>query len=495
MPDITIQQYRPSEIIAIFNELLARQNTQTGGRLVCIRGIYMSRQSDPRWQYVYATLHDEATQDELTIRLTQQQAQSLTSGNLVEILGTLSRNITAKGQIQLMLNVSRIEVVQNQVVDEEEQKRIELRQRKAATGFKNVDALLENLLFTDQRPKVALVFATTSITMSDFNAGINAAKAAIDFVEYRVNFAKANELCSQLQDIDGQRFSVIALVRGGGGGTEHLDDPAVIETVVNLHTPLIAAVGHVEEKIFVKQVADKVAPTPNGLGQYFSEMVETVSEKKTKSRAALTEQIKKQFQDQLAAGQKQNKELQERLDKLTKTQEESQKQHKEQIEAANKQNAELQKQLAAIQKSNKEQQEAASKQLEQIQKAHREELAKLGETHKTQLVQLNTTQTKLQQQLKSQQDDANKRSAELNESIRKMQETNGSLQKSLSQLTAQNTQAAKDLNAAKDRARELERQLEAAKNNNGNSSTLLYVILTATAVATLAISYFLFGMN
>lgn len=494
MPDITIQQYRPSEIIAIFNELLARQNTQTGGRLVCIRGIYMSRQSDPRWQYVYATLHDEATQDELTIRLTQQQAQSLTSGNLVEILGTLSRNITAKGQIQLMLNVSRIEVVQNQVVDEEEQKRIELRQRKAATGFKNVDALLENLLFTDQRPKVALVFATTSITMSDFNAGINAAKAAIDFVEYRVNFAKANELCSHLQDIDGQRFSVIALVRGGGGGTEHLDDPAVIETVVNLHTPLIAAVGHVEEKIFVKQVADKVAPTPNGLGQYFSEMVETVSEKKTKSRAALTEQIKKQFQDQLAAGQKQNKELQERLDKLTKTQEESQKQHKEQIEAANKQNAELQKQLAAIQKSNKEQQEAASKQLEQIQKAHREELAKLGETHKTQLVQLNTTQTKLQQQLKSQQDDANKRSAELNESIRKMQETNGSLQKSLSQLTAQNTQAAKDLNAAKDRARELERQLEAAKKSNGgNSSTLLYVILTA--VATLAISYFLFGMN
>ena len=494
MADITIQQYRPSEIIAIFNELLARQNNQTGGKLVCIRGIYMSRQSDPKWQYVYATLHDETTQDELTIRLTQQQSQSLTSGNLVEILGTLTRNITAKGQIQLMLNVSRIEVVQNQVIDEEEQKRIELRQRKAATGFKNVDALLENLLFTDQRPKVALVFATTSITMSDFNAGINAAKAAIDFVEYRVNFAKANELCSQLQAIDGQRFSVIALVRGGGGGTEHLDDPAVIESVVNLQTPLIAAVGHVEEKIFIKQVADKVAPTPNGLGQYFSEMVETVSEKKTKSRAALTEQIKKQFQDQLAAGQKQNKELQERLDKLTKTQEEAQKQHKEQIEAANKQNAELQKQLAAIQKSNKEQQEAASKQLEQIQKAHREELAKLGETHKTQLVQLNTTQTKLQQQLKSQQEDANKRSAELNESIRKMQETNGSLQKSLSQLTAQNTQAAKDLDAAKDRARELERQLEAARRNNGNNSpTLLYVILTA--IATLAISYLLFGLN
>lgn len=493
MTDITIQQYRPSEIIAIFNELLARQNTQTGGRLVCIRGIYMSRQSDPRWQSVYATLHDEATQDELTIRLTQQQAQSLTSGNLVEILGTLTRNITTKGQIQLMLNVSRIEVVQNQVVDEDEQKRIELRQRKAAVGFKNVDALLENLLFTDQRPKVALVFATTSITMSDFNAGINAAKAAIDFVEYRVNFAKATELCSQLKSLDSQDFSVIALVRGGGGGTEHLDDPSVIESVVNLHTPLIAAVGHVEEKIFVKQVADKVAPTPNGLGQYFSEMVENVSEKKSKSRAALTEQIKKQFQEQLTAGQKQNKDLQERLDKLTKAQQEAQKQHKEQIDAANKQNTDLQKQLADIQKSNKQQQEAAGKQLEQIQKTHQQELTKLSETHKTQLVQLNETQTKLQQQLKSQQEDANKRSKELNDSIQKMQETNSSLQKSLSQLTAQNTQATKDLNVAKDHARELERQLEKIRSGNNSNIGSIVISIVLTALATLTLSYFLFS--
>ncbi len=492
MPDITIQQYRPSEIIAIFNDLLSRQNAQTGGKLVCIRGIYMTRQSDPRWQYVYATLHDENTQDELTIKLTQQQSQSLTSGNLVEILGTLGRTINNKGQIQLMLNVSRIEVVQNQVIDEEEQKRIELRQRKTSLGFKNVDGILESLLFTDQRPKIALIFATTSITMSDFNAGINAAKSAIDFVEYRVNFAKAAELCSQLKAIDSQDFSVMSLVRGGGGGTEHLDDPSVIETVVELQTPLIAAVGHVEEKIFIKQVADKVAPTPNGLGQYFSEMVETVSEKKSKSRAALTEQIKKQFQQQLETGQKQNKELQQRLDKLTKTQEESQKQHKEQIEAANKQNTALQEQLKAIQEANKKQQEAASKQLEEIQKSHKEELAKLGETHKTQLVQLNTTQTKLQQQLKSQQDDANKRASELNESIKKMQETNCSLQKSLSQLTAQNTQAAKDLDAAKDRARELERQLETARKGNGSNFPIAIAVIIAAVVSFIA-AYLMFG--
>lgn len=62
-----------------------------------------------------------------------------------------------------------------------------------------------------------------------------------------------------------------------------------------------------EEKLFIKQLVDKCAPTPNGLGQYFSEMVESANEKKTHSRAILTEQIKKQFKEQIDAGHKQNK--------------------------------------------------------------------------------------------------------------------------------------------------------------------------------------------
>lgn len=65
--------------------------------------------------------------------------------------------------------------------------------------------------------------------------------------------------------------------------------------IVEMQTPIIAAIGHVEEKLFIKQIVDKEAPTPNGLGQYFSDLVETVSEKKNKSRVVLTEQIKSSF--------------------------------------------------------------------------------------------------------------------------------------------------------------------------------------------------------
>lgn len=52
--------------------------------------------------------------------------------------------------------------------------------------------------------------------MSDFEAGINAAKSAIDFTERSVNFSNSQELVRTLQTLDEFDFSVIVLVRGEG---------------------------------------------------------------------------------------------------------------------------------------------------------------------------------------------------------------------------------------------------------------------------------------
>lgn len=460
--------YKPSELLGMFTAYLSRQ--EVNSQVVYLRGIYLKNpKHDPRWTYRYDVLRDEDTQTEITLQMTQKQSDELKDGNLVTVGGVLGRRVQNNSHIQLMLVVSRIEIVQEQVVDEDELKRIELRRKKVSIGYKNVDGLLEQKLFTDDRPKVALVFATTSITMADFNAGINAAKSAIDFLEYRVNFSSPNDFSALLMQLDPQGFDVIALVRGGGVKVEAADDLGVLETIVNLKTPVIAAIGHVEEKLFVKQIVDKEAPTPNGLGQYFSDMVETVSEKKTKSRAVLTEQIKKQFKDQLEAGQKQNKELQEKLTKLTKTQEEATKKHNEQVQALTKAQTEATKQhkeqVEAIQKQHKEQLEKTNKQNEELQK-------KLGELTKTHTEQMG----KLQGQMKAQTEASAKQSKEFNESLKKMQETNGELNKSITKLTAQNTQANKDLQAEKDRARELERKLSESSNN-----TWMWVAIIAIA--------------
>ena len=440
--------YKPSELLGIFTSFLSQ--TDVNRKVIYLRGIYLKNpKHDPRWNSRYDTLRDEDTQTEITLQIPQRLCDNLKDGNLVQVGGVLGRRAQNNCHIQLMLVVSRIDVVQEQAIDESEIKRIELRQKKASVGFKNVDSLLEQLLYTDQRPQVALVFAQTSITMSDFEAGINAAKSAIDFTERRVNFSNSQELVRTLQALDEFDFSVIALVRGGGGGIEKLDELDVLESIVSLRTPIIAAIGHVEEKLFIKQLVDKCAPTPNGLGQYFSEMVESVSEKKTKSRAALTEQIKKQFKDQLEEGQKQNKELQEKLTSLTKAQEEAVKKHNEQVQALTKVQAE------ATKKHN-EQVEVLGKQNQELQK----KLSEITKAHEATQKQQSEAMVKLQAQMKEQNEAHSKQQQEFNVSLKKMQETNGELNKSLSKLTVQNTQAAKDLNDARERQRQLERQLQ-----------------------------------
>ena len=428
--------------------------------MVYLRGVYLASGRQSYNGYFYDTLRDEDRQEEITMYVTQQQRENLKNGNLVNVGGVLGRNVNNRGQIQIILNVSRIEIVQEQAIDEDEIKRMELRQKKSSVGFKNVDSVLEQLLFTDQRPRVALLFATSSITMSDFEAGINAAKSAIDFMEYRANFSNAKEFISTLQSLERGNFDVIALVRGGGARIESLDDVSVLEQIVSMNTPTIGAIGHVEEKIFIKQLVDKCAPTPNGLGQYFSEMVENVSEKKTKSRAALTEKIKKQIKDQLEASQKQNKELQEKLKVLTKAQEDSvkaqqeaTKKHNEQVQAAQKQNKELQEQLKGIQKS------------------HQEQITKLTEA-----------QNQQQEQQKKQQE-------ELNKSLGKMQESNAQLQKNLAAITTQNTESLKQLAQAKEHAKDLEHKLSEALNKKGDNSSL-WMIIAIIAIILLIVSFF-----
>ena len=450
--------YKPSEIIGIFNSILAKQSVNA--QVVYLRGVYLASGRQSYNGYFYDTLRDEDRQEEITMYVTQQQRENLKNGNLVNVGGVLGRNVNNRGQIQIILNVSRIEIVQEQAIDEDEIKRMELRQKKSSVGFKNVDSVLEQLLFTDQRPRVALLFATSSITMSDFEAGINAAKSAIDFMEYRANFSNAKEFISTLQSLERGNFDVIALVRGGGVRIESLDDVSVLEQIVSMNTPTIGAIGHVEEKIFIKQLVDKCAPTPNGLGQYFSEMVENVSEKKTRSRAALTEKIKKQFKDQREASQKQNKELQEKLKVLTKAQEDSvkaqqeaTKKHNEQVQAAQKQNKELQEQLKGIQKS------------------HQEQITKLTEAQKQQ-----------QEQQKKQQE-------ELNKSLGKMQESNAQLQKNLAAITTQNTESLKQLAQAKEHAKDLEHKLSEALNKKGDNSSL-WMIIAIIAIILLIVSFF-----
>lgn len=435
-----VQYYTPVELVGIYRSFLERGKSNG---VVWLRGIYIQKPNqNTQWAAFYDELRDVDSNVTVTLKINRQDRSRLKSNSLVQVGGLIELNPFQNGTIQIVVNVTRFEIVKDQFVTEQDLKRSEIRIAKTKRGFKNVDAVLEDKLFKDERPRVALVFATTSITMADFNAGVNAAAVKIDFKEERQSFGNAATLSSFLQALDSQQYDVIALVRGGGSGIESLDEIDVLQTVATMSTPIICAIGHVGEELFMKSIADKVAPTPNGLGQYFSEMVERVTAKRNNSRAALIEEVKKQFIKQIDESNKKNKELLAQVEKMTK---QAQEQTKANQEAQKKQMEENAKNLQKLQEENK-------KNLEAQQKKNDEALAKFQAQSKTQLETVTKQNTSLQKQL---------------EDITKSQK------QQFDKMTEQNKAIQSKLDKEQQHSRDLERQLA------GKSSNLTLMIIIA----------------
>ena len=424
--------FRPSEIIGILRNHLA--TGQVNQKVVCLRGIYF------KGSYVNQYFHtatdrlvDESTSDELTLAMPLNLRDDLDNGNVITVHGILDRSVTNKGLIQVVLKVSEVEKIKELAVSEDEIKRTELRRIKSEKGFKNVDSLLESLLYQDKRPQVALVYAETSITNDDFEKGVQAARTHIDFKEYRVSFAKTKAFCQTLKQLDSMNYDVIAIIRGGGAGLEALDEVELLETLVNLNTAWMYGAGHEGEKLFILNIADKAIAIPHALGTYFRDITDGVVQKRNNSRAALVKQVEGQFKKQLEESNKKNKELLTQIEKMTKQQQEQTKANKENIEK-----------LTEQQKKN----------LEAQQKKNDETLAKFQAQSKLQMEQSQKQNAALKKQL-----------ADLSKSQKE----------SVDKLTEQNKQTNTLLEKERQHSRELERQL-AAKPNYMSTFIIIAII-------------------
>ena len=388
--------FKPSEIIGILRNHLA--TGQVNQKVVCLRGIYFKGGYINQY-YRTATdrLVDESTSDELTLSMPLNLRDDLENGNVITVHGILDRSITNKGLIQIVLKVTEVEKIKELALSEDEIKRTELRRIKSEKGFKNVDSILESLLFQDKRPQIALVYAETSITNDDFEKGVQAARTHIDFKEYRVSFAKTKMFCQTLKQLDTMNYDVIAIIRGGGAGLEALDEVELLETLVNMNTAWMYGAGHEGEKLFILNIADKAIAIPHALGTYFRDITDGVVQKRNNSRAALVKEVEGQFKKQLEESNKKNKELLTQIDKMTKQQQEQTKANKENIDKLTEQNK---KNLEAQQKKNDEalakihaqskqqmeqsqkQNEALQKQLADLSKSQKESVDKLTEQNK-----------------------------------------------------------------------------------------------------------------
>lgn len=346
-----VTYYTPLELIGLYRSYFERSKANS---IVWLRGIYVQRANQNRnYSTAFDDLRDVNTQNSVTLKINWADRERLQNNSLVMVGGLIELNAFQNGNIQIAVNVTRLDIIQDQFVTEQDLRRQELLLQKNASHRKNVNQEISQLLFEGRRPRIALVIAQNTRTRGDFEDGLRAARGAIDFEEFLMTLTHTQELCNTLRVLDERGFTAIAIYRGGGvDSTTDVDKLEVLQVVASMQTPFISGVGHEPEEIFLRQIADEWTTTPQGLGQYFSEIVEKVAARRNNSRAALVKEVEQQFRAQIEAGQKQNKALQDKLTALTNAQADAQKLHSQQLDAANKQNTALQGQLKKISEDN-----------------------------------------------------------------------------------------------------------------------------------------------
>lgn len=387
--------FTPMEIVSVFREQL-----RTSGKPVMIEGIYIQDEKNfYAGGYFYDVIKGQQDGYQMTIKVSNQLRNEMKSGTLVQLVGTITKEFRANGFIQVVFIVTRHQVIKENIVSEEEVQLFEALQTKGSSGFKNVDSLLEKILYCGKRPRVCLMFARNSITDVDFKRGLESAASHIDFEMKSVTFTNIPEFRRVLIDADRAGFHALAVVRGGGQGLDIFNNIELVQTLIHLSTPLISAVGHPEEKPFISRIADKDASTPSLLGTYFKDLVNQVIEERSKSKAILVEEVKKQYEDRLTVQAAQNKSLNEKLvlnaqemkklqeyiaqmskaqERATAENEQKNKTIDEQLRTINRQNEELKRELKQKNDVETRQAGAIAQQIERISSLERELSQKKG---------------------------------------------------------------------------------------------------------------------
>lgn len=187
--------------------------------------------------------------------------------HLVTVRGYLDYNVM-DSRIQPLLILT--EVIASQAAPAPDP-RLALLERLARKERKDLPTLLRRAILSGERPRLLLIYAYEGIVDHDVEKALGDRRAAYQIEEHRIRFTP-EALAHYLEQADLRGYAAIGIVRGGGSGLEVFDHPRLVETVLALRTPLIAAIGHAKDQTLVAAAADWRVETPSLLGTRLGEL-------------------------------------------------------------------------------------------------------------------------------------------------------------------------------------------------------------------------------
>lgn len=116
----SVNFYTPVELVGIYRSFLERGKSNG---VVWLRGIYIQRPNqNTQWSTCFDELRDVSSNTSVTLKISRQDREKLKPNSLVQIGGITELNPYANGTIQIIVNVTRFEIVKDQFVTEQDLK-------------------------------------------------------------------------------------------------------------------------------------------------------------------------------------------------------------------------------------------------------------------------------------------------------------------------------------------------------------------------------------
>jgi exodeoxyribonuclease VII large subunit len=189
----------------------------------------------------------------------------------------------------------------------------EVRLPRKSRGWVDVQGLLMDLLRKGETPSIALIRGESAIVDQDVEASLGEARSRYRMDKKPVNLTDPSAVAEAIAQGAGGPYHLLALIRGGGDGLQTLDHSEVWEAVASCPKPIVVALGHAVNTLWVETLADQSFPTPTALGHFLKQAVEVVE--REKETAKLTDLLHR-AQEEVRAVRAEREQLKERLAQL-----------------------------------------------------------------------------------------------------------------------------------------------------------------------------------
>jgi exodeoxyribonuclease VII large subunit len=299
--------YSPSAIVNIFNNAL---NSEATRRIITAKGMYVPGKGQSYNGYYYDQLKDETSDACITLIVPAIIRTSLAAQQTIECQAFLTKKVQANSaRIELQLNVTELLHQKESQFTPEQIKALQLLQRKAKIGYKDVDAFIKTKIIKSEPIRIIILIGKTGIIDHDIKHQLETAMSFYDFQFERINLTSEKEIIDALQSHQ-ERSDLLIVSRGGGDKMEIFNKPDIAEAALQLSCHFVTAIGHQQDNTLLQRVADKAFITPTALGQYFNDMYNRTMEEMQNSKAKLVEDITIQLEANYA---KQIQNLEEHL--------------------------------------------------------------------------------------------------------------------------------------------------------------------------------------